>query len=338
MRLFALLSSVFLSTVASADAVTVSIQQRAELGKGVPHVEIHIHDRIAGFRLQLSRSDGQKVDVKGGGRPGLTRRVELQQPEGRFSYTGTLSVVYPDSQTAEMPLEFEAELWGPLKVTLDKKHVDIAGRKVAFQTNRAVDRVDVQVVMDSGEEAFRGEVPGNGMGGKTPVTISWPEAKGTVLKIAVSAHDAAGYYDGFEIFPYEVYVPHEELIFASGKWDIRDEEAPKLEKVFPDLKSQAERASRWAPVALYIMGHTDTVGSAASNRTLSFNRAKSIGTWFRKHGLHIPIYYEGFGEEAPAVGTPDETDEPRNRRADYILSVEPPSFRNAPFAPRWKKL
>ena len=40
----------------------------------------------------------------------------------------------------------------------------------------------------------------------------------------------------------------------------------------------------------------------------------------------------GFGEDQPAVATPDETDEPANRRADYVLKVEPPS------AGAWSKL
>ena len=35
----------------------------------------------------------------------------------------------------------------------------------------------------------------------------------------------------------------------------------------------------------------------------------------------IPIYFQGFGEEVLAKPTPDETDEPLNRRALYILSA-----------------
>jgi len=39
----------------------------------------------------------------------------------------------------------------------------------------------------------------------------------------------------------------------------------------------------------------------------------------------VPVLVEGFGEDQPRVQTPDETPEERNRRADYILSVGPPS-------------
>ncbi len=38
------------------------------------------------------------------------------------------------------------------------------------------------------------------------------------------------------------------------------------------------------------------------------------------------------------MATPDETPEARNRRAEYILSVDPPPIENAPAPPRWEEL
>ena len=50
--------------------------------------------------------------------------------------------------------------------------------------------------------------------------------------------------------------------------------------------------------------------------------------------------YEGFGEEALKVATADQTDEPRNRRADYVLgaATAPPPGSLGPLAARasWK--
>jgi hypothetical protein len=54
--------------------------------------------------------------------------------------------------------------------------------------------------------------------------------------------------------------------------------------------------------------------------------------------VRLPIFYEGFGEQSPRVATPDETAEPRNRRAEYIIAVEDPALTNAPFTPQWRKL
>lgn len=323
---------------AHADAISVEITNRATLGKGMPALHISIHERIAGFHVKLQRSDGKKIDIKGGGRPGVRRTLQLDQPEGRFSYTGEIEVLYPNNETAAMALEFDAELHGQLRVSFKRENIDLPNRRIVFHANRPVSRAELQIIMDTGEVAHQQEIPFDDPPGGTPLELTWPKMDGDILKISVRAYDTATYYDGFEIFPYEIYVPHDEINFETGKWAILEDEEPKLEKVFPEIEKRLRRAKPWADVKLYIMGHTDTVGSDASNRTLSYNRARAIGQWFKKRGLRVAIYYEGFGEQAPAVRTPDETDEPKNRRADYILSVEQPSLKNAPFAPKWRKL
>ena len=55
-------------------------------------------------------------------------------------------------------------------------------------------------------------------------------------------------------------------------------------------------------------------------------------TWL-KSNFKNPIAYEGMGESSPIVKTGDEVDEPRNRRVDYILALEPPPL---PSALSWK--
>ena len=54
----------------------------------------------------------------------------------------------------------------------------------------------------------------------------------------------------------------------------------------------------------------------------------------KANGLKNPIAYEGLGETAPVVKTADEVDEARNRRVDYILSLEPPRLQSGEVA--WK--
>ena len=86
---------------------------------------------------------------------------------------------------------------------------------------------------------------------------------------------------------------------------------------------------------LLILGHTDTVGSDGDNLTLSQNRARSIAGYLREHGLGVSVLYTGAGERLPRVRTPDNTDEPQNRRADYVLSAGPPPL---PAGARWTPL
>ena len=116
-------------------------------------------------------------------------------------------------------------------------------------------------------------------------------------------------------------------------------EVPKLEAAYAKLgeiprqgQGQEDRS-----ITLFIAGHTDTVGDGAYNMKLSRERARSIAGWFRKRGTRIPIAFEGFGETALAVSTADGVDEPRNRRVDYILSMDEPTMTTSGFRPAWKR-
>jgi outer membrane protein OmpA-like peptidoglycan-associated protein len=91
-------------------------------------------------------------------------------------------------------------------------------------------------------------------------------------------------------------------------------------------------------VALFIKGHTDTMGPPEHNLELSRRRARSIGVWFRGHGLKISVSYEGFGEFTPLVKTGDEVSEPKNRRIDYILQFDPPPLPTGSVSFSWKPL
>ena len=82
----------------------------------------------------------------------------------------------------------------------------------------------------------------------------------------------------------------------------------------------------------------DTVGDAASNQGLSERRARAIAAWFRQRGFRGAVWYQGFGEGVLAVGTPDETDEPANRRAIYVLAADKPPVSDVLPRQAWKRL
>jgi outer membrane protein OmpA-like peptidoglycan-associated protein len=192
--------------------------------------------------------------------------------------------------------------------------------------------------MDTGQKAFDGEVRFAGEAAGTPLTVRWPAAPGRVLRISLRAYDTSDFFDGLDLFPWQVDIPHEEVHFATNRADIPAAERPKLDQSHTRIAEALARYGRFAALRLYVLGHTDTVGAAADNRALSLARARSIATYLRRKGLRVPVYVEGFGEEAPRVQTPDETDEAANRRAEYIIAVEDPQLPAAPFTPRWRKL
>jgi OOP family OmpA-OmpF porin len=68
---------------------------------------------------------------------------------------------------------------------------------------------------------------------------------------------------------------------------------------------------------IVITGHTDTRASAASNEALSLRRAEEMRDLFVQRGFAARrITTVGLGERQLAVQTPDNVDEPRNRRVE----------------------
>ena len=71
---------------------------------------------------------------------------------------------------------------------------------------------------------------------------------------------------------------------------------------------------------LVVVGHTDTVGTRAANDALSLRRAQQVRELYIQAGFPADrIEAVGRGERELAVPTPDETDEPRNRRVEVLL-------------------
>jgi len=337
-RLLLLCLALASSPALAGDAIHVSLEARIPLGQGMPALKVEILEPILGFDVKLKRSDGKEFEFKEGGRPGITRTLELDQPEGRFHYEGELTVRFKGSEPGKMPLSFDTELLGPLTLTVSKEDLDLAARKLRFKLSRPAGKAQLTVVVDSGWNAFDGEVKFKGEPAGTPLEVNWPKSPGKVLKISLKAYDTADFFQSVEFFPWQVDIPHEEVNFPSGSAEIPASERPKLDKSAEKVAEAVKRYGELAAIRLYILGHTDTVGAPATNRELSLQRARSIASYLRKRGARLPIFYEGFGEQAPHKPTPDETDEPGNRRAEYILSVDDPTLTNAPFAPQWRKL
>lgn len=325
-------------TGAFADSVAVSITQGTPKSRAA--VNVTIQEPIAGFKLTLTRGDGKALEVKGGGRPGVTRTIELEQPEGTTHWAGSLTVNLPNGTGAQMPLEFDTT-WVRTPLVLQpakEADLDLPNRRLTLRISRPAARVELKVLMDTGRVAFEGEVPFAGEPAGTALVVGWPEAPGRVLRLDVKAWDTSGFFAFTELYPWSVDIPHDDVIFDSGKAELRPAERPKLDRAFDLISAAVAKYGDFAELRLYVAGHTDTVGPSASNLTLSRQRAQAIAEYLRRKGLRVPISFEGFGEEAPLVPTPDETDEPRNRRAGYTISVAEPAVKSPARPPYWRRL
>jgi outer membrane protein OmpA-like peptidoglycan-associated protein len=222
-----------------------------------------------------------------------------------------------------------------LKVSIDRAKVDIPGHKLEVRLSRAAEKVRLKVVGESGAVLAENEKSFNGAAAGTPLQVTWsPSSDEAVAKIEVWGHDTDGYYAGVAIVPWNMSVPHQEVTFPTNSDVIQPSELPKLEASLTTIGELAKKHASLGKVTLYILGHTDTVGSAEHNLALSRRRARAIAAWFRSRGLGLAIAFEGLGERSLLVKTPDEVDEARNRRVDYILALDAPALPGADLS--WK--
>ena len=97
-------------------------------------------------------------------------------------------------------------------------------------------------------------------------------------------------------------------------------------QVVVDRIAQVLNHPRAANRTLLLEGHTDNVGTAAYNLTLSRNRVDSVARELIKQGLRSDrISVEAFGETRPLVPNrnPDGSDDPaaraKNRRVEAVI-------------------
>jgi outer membrane protein OmpA-like peptidoglycan-associated protein len=241
----------------------------------------------------------------------------------------------PPSASQESP---KAPARAPLQLLIDKTKVDLNEHHLELRASRDLAKVTVHVVGDSGNVLAHEVIELSSHPAGTPLVARWtPLSDEPVLRIEVFAYDVDGYYKGIAITPWSVAIPHEEVNFKHDSSQIDEPERPKLEASFTKVSDALAKHAELR-VTLFVAGHTDTVGDASYNLGLSRRRAQAIAKWFRQRGLRIPIAYEGFGESALLVKTADEVSEPRNRRADYILSVEEPVFKTSGVHPSWTRI
>ena len=339
----ALIFVLALPDVAKADAISVKWLTTVPAGQQ-PSLTITANQPVDKVEVLLNRDDGKMVDETIGELGvGGWRDVMLDGAVGKHTYSGRITCV-SKGKPSSTQLSFETSVSGVLSVSLDKSRVDVAHGRLEMQVSIPEGRVELKVlsatdgaVLVDHEQSFSDHAPGD------PLVVQWnPPAKDAkeseVGRIDVRVSDPTGAFQSYSLFPWQVYIPHEEVTFATDSAAIAPTETPKLQASLAKIADALAKHKDLGAIKLYIAGHTDTVGAAKYNLGLSLKRAQSIAGWFRKNDLRVPIAFEGFGEQALRIATPDNTDEPRNRRVDYILSVEDPVLRATDFRPVWKTI
>lgn len=326
--------TVALSTPARAqEAVRLEIV-RAGLVDGPPP-SLVVHPRVDLVSLEVRLACGRvSASHQGAAELAVPVTVPIDAPLGAHTCTGRLAIRLTDGSEGEMPLSFGIEVLPALALSVSPADLDLAGGTLLVRGSRPLASAEARLVGETGDQglAMPAEPEGDGL------RLRWTPPAAEILQIAVTAVDGHGFAAGLDLYPWSYAVPHEDVVFETGQAVVRPAEEGKLEAAWARVQEVTARYGKVAPVNLYVAGYTDTVGAAASNLALSEARAKAIARWFQARGFAGSIHYQGLGEQGLAVPTPDEFDEERNRRADYIVAAQaPPTSERLPAA-RWTPL
>ncbi len=118
-----------------------------------------------------------------------------------------------------------------------------------------------------------------------------------------------------DIFVKEPRYPkrYNDIQFASGS----DAVAPEYTGYLNDISATIVKRKS---CDISVIGHADTVGTNEMNRDLSMRRADNVFTALSASGVDEKCMDKRFyGESDLLVPTPDETDEPKNRRVEVEI-------------------
>jgi len=149
----------------------------------------------------------------------------------------------------------------------------------------------------------------------------------SVIRIALEGSEAEGmavYLTSIRVAESETDVLYDALankgrwvtqgiLFETGKSDLKPESRPVLEEIASTMK-------KYGDLKILIEGHTDNVGSAASNLALSEGRAAAVKAalvaGFGVDGARMTT--KGFGDTKPSVPNASAAGRAQNRRVEIV--------------------
>jgi OmpA-OmpF porin, OOP family len=103
-----------------------------------------------------------------------------------------------------------------------------------------------------------------------------------------------------------------DILFDTGKSTIKQESMAIIDQIYELLKANAS-------LQVSIEGHTDNVGTPASNKTLSDARAKAVVTAIAAKGIaQTRMSSAGWGQEKPVADNRTEEGKAKNRRVEIV--------------------
>jgi len=105
----------------------------------------------------------------------------------------------------------------------------------------------------------------------------------------------------------------ENILFTSGK-------ATLLPSSFKELDKLAELLRTNSNTRIEVSGHTDNVGSAATNKKISKERALTVRNYLVSRGIEEErVEYQGYGFDQPIAPNDTPEGKAQNRRVEIKI-------------------
>lgn len=310
----------------------LDVRYRAKGGTEMPAVTLTALKEVRNLVVTVERVDGPtRVAKVARLAKGATHTVTLPQEPGQAFYRVEITWA---AGRRPIELSFAALVARPFDLNVRGEDVDLADGRISFQATGQVQGVELVLIGEQErvlyQRTIRMDRPGN-----RPTEFRFDPPTVPVVQARVTAFDDLDFKTVVSFEPVVIEVPHEEVNFAFDSSDIAPDQEPKLRRTLDEAHKALDKLGTQVKFRLYVAGYTDTVGSREYNLNLSDARAASIASWMRAHDIRVPVCSQGFGEDVPAVETPDETPEPANRRSLFVLAGQGPMTRSFPRG-NWK--
>jgi outer membrane protein OmpA-like peptidoglycan-associated protein len=304
----------------------VTVREMVNLPRESPEITVRATGDVSGARLVVREANRAVLQKSlGRMRSGGHRVYRWRAEPGTHEYTIELSGRGPEGP-ATATVQASVSVMRPLEIRITREDVDLTTRVVPFVINNPAGRARLVIYDQGGAVLHQGETDLANRPAGTTLEVRWPELPRPIFRMSLRVHDASDSWTEHELVPFFVDIPHEEVVFETARAEIRESERPKLDAAYDLILEAIREHGADLQARLYVLGHTDTVGSHGDNQQLSERRANAIARYLlARGGITIPIMSRGFGESSLRVQTADNVDEARNRRAQYILAAEAPS-------------
>lgn len=249
-----------------------------------------------------------------------------------------------DDEGLEQSVSFRFSVMsaGALKAQIDLAASSLETGALAFDSNRPLATVELEAFGDEGQRLWRDSLSFKEER-KGRYAARFEQRDEVPRRLELKVYDSYDTWFTLRLVRWYAEIPHEDVLFESASAELGKAEMPKMNAAVSAIDEELGRFRRAmgddgasVDLQLYVGGYTDTVGDPADNLKLSQARARALAQHFKRQGVPIPVLFAGFGERGLLVKTPDSTDEPRNRRAVYIVANAPPagdSFPGASWSP-----